>query len=399
MNDIKDIYDLRREVYKKLGKRIEKNYSNFQLEMRIEDELQRIDAFGNITNILLLEQMAEYSRANDVLFLITGDLMASYVCYILGISPLNPIEYKLEFMQCEFWQQTIGLEKEYFRVITDPRGRELLTEAFSKHKHPIIFDVPEICTGNSLVEGMVPLGNISTLPCGTVFKLLKRNKNLNHVKVYKTFNSGNLSGIYNVDTMDIAKFFASVGISNFTDLVFALTSCKKNGFVPPDKYDKDYVLNVKHITPYLKSYLEDTRGHLLFRDQWVNIYSYIMGVSLRELDVDDDRFSLKMADMVLCVYGVRINRHNRQRQKDPDSKSLQQYRNRVKQNILEELSAFNQPIISKEVSSILVNSMDDAYDLKGDFYAEALLTYLTAYNKTYYPEEYKKLHDGVLEIH
>ncbi len=364
------------------------------LRERVDEELDAVDFFNDSENILLLEQMAEFSRANDVLFIIAGDWMTSYVCYLLGISPLNPIEYKLEFMQCEYWQQKIGLEKGYFRVITDPRGRELLTEAFSKHKHPIIFEVPEICTGNSLVEGMVPLGNISTLPCGTVFKLLARDKNLNDAKVYDTFNSGNLSGIFDIDTKDIAKFFVSAEISNFTDLVFAITSCVKNGLVPPDKYGNSYELNVKYKHPYLNEYLKDTRGHVLFRDQWLHLYSYFMGIA-----------PIK-AILVLRAYEARVNIAIKIAEREGNPESIQDYnfedarrfKRKVKKDILEELSVLNAPIMSEEVASILANRMGGAYNLKGNFYAEALLTYLTAYNKTYYPEEYKKLYDGVLEI-
>ncbi len=362
-------FKLKSQVYAKVALReISLNHWEFE---RIENELELMNKYQYCHIILELATMADYAREKNLLFVLKGELFSSLVCYFLGITPLNPIEYELEFKA--IYGYSIG----YIRILTDYASKRLLEEVFKDKQFNIIFEVPEILTGKLFVASPAHLADISNLPCGNVFKLIEEDPLLKDTEIYTLLTSQKLSGIYDLDTPDIANFLSLLRVDDFKGLVFCVRSCIGEGMCAPNKWT-NYDLDEYYRTEELNSRLSDTYGKLLFIDQWVDIYSHFFKCSAQNAyKVYREKKGLIKLCSVLEYRRLKIE---------------------FKYEMLLELEELKTPYDQEEVTNLLVDGLNTAYWLKGDFYAEALLTYLTAYNKTYCLEEYKKLYDGVLQI-
>ena len=90
--------DLRRDVYTALeamrlsGQRLGPRY-----EARIEEELEVITATGMAGYLLLVTECCEWLRDNRILFSTRGSASGSILCWLLGITQLDPIKWGLPF--------------------------------------------------------------------------------------------------------------------------------------------------------------------------------------------------------------------------------------------------------------------------------------------------------------
>ncbi|MCA9392182.1 DNA polymerase III subunit alpha [candidate division WWE3 bacterium] len=86
---------LRKITYDRVGNKYEN--VNDELRKRIDYELGIIDNKGFSTYILIFEDLARYCKENNIIAIARGSACGSVVHYILDISPLDPVLYKLPF--------------------------------------------------------------------------------------------------------------------------------------------------------------------------------------------------------------------------------------------------------------------------------------------------------------
>ena len=68
-----------------------------EIKERIEYELKIITDKGYAPYFLVVDDLLDYAKANGILTTIRGSVAGSIVTYLLGITNVNPIEYKLPF--------------------------------------------------------------------------------------------------------------------------------------------------------------------------------------------------------------------------------------------------------------------------------------------------------------
>jgi DNA polymerase-3 subunit alpha len=87
----------------KMRELIEKGYARLgiketpEIKERVEYELAIIFNKGYTPYFLVVEDLLHYARENNILTTIRGSVAGSMVTYLLGITNVNPIEYKLPF--------------------------------------------------------------------------------------------------------------------------------------------------------------------------------------------------------------------------------------------------------------------------------------------------------------
>lgn len=86
---------LKKITYERVGKKYDEITP--QLTQRIDYELGIIDDKGFSTYILIFEDLARYCKENNIIAIARGSACGSVVHYVLDISPLDPIKYKLPF--------------------------------------------------------------------------------------------------------------------------------------------------------------------------------------------------------------------------------------------------------------------------------------------------------------
>ncbi len=86
---------LRDLTYEGLRKR--KLQETAEVKERIEYELKIIKDKGYSPYFLVVDDLLDYAKANGILTTIRGSVAGSIVTYLLGITNVNPIEYKLPF--------------------------------------------------------------------------------------------------------------------------------------------------------------------------------------------------------------------------------------------------------------------------------------------------------------
>jgi len=65
--------------------------------LRLDDELQVIDDSGMAGYLMLVAQVTDWLRAEDIMFQTRGSAAGSLVCWLLGISNVDPIKWDLRF--------------------------------------------------------------------------------------------------------------------------------------------------------------------------------------------------------------------------------------------------------------------------------------------------------------
>ena len=66
-------------------------------QKRITDELEVINSFGFAGYMLLIKEITDYLRSQEITYSIRGSAVGSLTCYLLGISNLDPITWGLGF--------------------------------------------------------------------------------------------------------------------------------------------------------------------------------------------------------------------------------------------------------------------------------------------------------------
>jgi DNA polymerase-3 subunit alpha len=70
-----------------------------EMKNRLNDEFDYIKTHGLSNNILLLWNIAQFARKNRINVGVgRGDMITSLVAYILGITRINPLDYKMRFL-------------------------------------------------------------------------------------------------------------------------------------------------------------------------------------------------------------------------------------------------------------------------------------------------------------
>jgi DNA polymerase-3 subunit alpha len=65
--------------------------------LHLDDELEVIDASGMAGYLMLVAQVTDWLRDRDIMFQTRGSAAGSLVCWLLGISNVDPIEWNLRF--------------------------------------------------------------------------------------------------------------------------------------------------------------------------------------------------------------------------------------------------------------------------------------------------------------
>lgn len=117
---------------------------------RFTDELKTVKATGMAGYLLLVAEVTDWCRANGVFYRARGSAAGSYLCWRLGITPVDPIKWGLRFERFISEDRTsppdVDLDVEYDRradLITWLRERFAVQQIGTHHKYSLTAEEDE----------------------------------------------------------------------------------------------------------------------------------------------------------------------------------------------------------------------------------------------------------------
>jgi len=130
-DDMDSFSFLKKLCVERLGNIIQ-NYGDKETE-RLEYELSVIRETNYADYFLVVWDIAEFVRANNIAFAVRGSAAASLVLYLLGVTDINPLDYRLVF------ERFLNVERKEMPDIDmdfqDDRRSEVLDYVVSKYGH------------------------------------------------------------------------------------------------------------------------------------------------------------------------------------------------------------------------------------------------------------------------
>ncbi|MCH5335898.1 MAG: DNA polymerase III subunit alpha [Campylobacter sp.] len=188
--------------------------------------------------------------------------------------------------------------------------------------------------------------------------------NVNDPKVYKTIQSGNTLGIFQIESSGMQSLNARLKPERFEDLIAVLALYRpgpmESGMLDDFIDRKHGIKSIQYPFDSLKSVLEPTYGVIVYQEQVMQIVQIIGG------------FSLGGADVVRRAMG----------KKDPEKmkKLKSEFANGAQKQGYDKTKA-------EELWELIVKFAGYGFN-KSHSAAYALITFQTAFLKTYYPSEF-----------
>jgi len=120
------------------------------------------------------------------------------------------------------------------------------------------------------------------------YKIDVENLNINDEKTFALYRSGHLTGVFQCESRGMQETMVEMGVENLKDIVAAIALyrpgpmdsipdyCRrKKGMQKVDYFDKS-------IEPYVKKYLKDTYGILVFQEQVMQICNSLAGFTVND---------------------------------------------------------------------------------------------------------------------
>tara|TARA_A100001037_G_scaffold49219_1_gene41111 strand:+ start:27567 stop:31292 length:3726 start_codon:yes stop_codon:yes gene_type:complete len=127
-----DSFEYLKQICNQKLKKIIQNYGSQEIA-RLEYELDVIKETNYADYFLVVWDIAEFVRANNIAFAVRGSAAASLVLYLLGVTDINPLDYRLVF------ERFLNVERKEMPDIDmdfqDDRRSEVLDYVVSKYGH------------------------------------------------------------------------------------------------------------------------------------------------------------------------------------------------------------------------------------------------------------------------
>lgn len=421
---------------------LEKKYAaNAEAKKRLDYELEIIDKMGFNSYFIIVYDIVNFARKNDILIGPgRGSAAGSIVAYLLDITKVDPIKYELmferflniarknlpdidldfetdkkekvvQYVMEKYGQEHVAniitfstfkekqLYKDLCRIFNCNEKEVFLKKIVSKLinnvRHSSIHASGIIISDEKLTDfvpinkvealninitqyqmeelekmGLLKMDFLSLLNLDILSRVSKLTKikldeiSLLDKKVFDLYNEGKTLGIFQVEALGITKLIKKFKINKFEDISAVLALYRpgplKSGMVEDIIDIKNNKKEVKYLFEDLKPILENTYGMIIYQEQVMLIARKIAGFNLNEADDLRKAISKKKQEI------------------------LEEYKNRFITSSIKR--GYAKDKVEKLYSQI--EKFGEYGFNKSHSIAYAMLSYYTAYFKTYYKKEY-----------
>lgn len=358
-----------------------------EINKRLEYELNNIFEKNFKDNILAAYEIVEFAKNSDIIVGPgCGIVGGSLVCYVLGITDIDPIKYNLSFERFV----NINTHSVPYIYIEIPVSNLEMMKNFIRYKYnnPLVscenheevesVDTIKIIQSveflNIIIRGNEFLDKINI--CKKLIfetygeKIDLNNISLNDEKIYKMINIGDTKGVFQIDDF-VKNFMINFKPNNILDIATSISVC-----IPgPSKYihelinNKNQKQNIKKVQAIYDNILRETYGILIYQEQVFEILNKIFHVPFSEVN------SIKRA---MCL----------KKMNEVDKVKKDYIYGNDKLNIK---SCINDDINEEVANKIFDNMVNNAAftTCKAHAIGYAIIVYQTAYLKYYYNDIFK----------
>lgn len=192
--------------------------------------------------------------------------------------------------------------------------------------------------------------------------IIWQNVDFNELEVYKTIQSGNTLGIFQIESPGMQKLASDLKPDNFEDII-AMIALYRPGPMDliPEFIDRKHGLaKIEYLIDDIKDILEPTYGIIVYQEQVMQIVQKIGGFSLGGADIVRRAMSKKKEEEMIKI--------------------RKEYLEGAKKGGFDEKKA-------NELFDMIMKFASYGFN-KSHAAAYAMITFQTAYLKTYYPSEF-----------
>ena len=330
------------------------------IKYRLNYELAVVRRAGAIDYLLFLEDIIEFTKQNSILTSPgRGTAPGSLVCFSLGITKVDPIRYGL------FFESFINPELLKYPAICFDVDREKKDKviAYIENRYG---KKEEAGRAGDLNNEVTIIGSNILAVISDTLKTIEQLKGkiinidaipLDDKKVYQLISNTDTDDVFQLADHRMRKVLGKTKPQNIKELAILISLCNPQWSNKTDIFVKRKT--VKYLYPKLEPILKETSGVIIFQEQVLQIVISLAG------------FSLSQADKFRIV----LNRKNpKQVRKQKDLFLYGAEKRGIAQ--VTAVKIFDELVLSSPCA------------IKAHNYSYAVLTYQSAYLKTYYPNEY-----------
>ena len=243
------------------------------------------------------------------------------------------------------------------------------------------FDMTEIESLGILKFDFLGLRNLTVID--DTIKTVKRNYGIDidlsqidfsDQKVYRMLSEGNTVGVFQLEAAGITEFFKELKPTKFEDIIAGVSLYRPGPMdsIPEYLENKNDPSKIKYVTPELAHMLDVTYGCLVYQEQVMQIVRDLAGYSYGRSDLVRRAMSKKKKDVMMKEKEYFIN-------------------GKLDENGNVEIPGCIRNGISREAAEQIFSDMETfaqyAFN-KSHAAAYSVITYQTAWLKTYYPSEF-----------